>query len=109
MHRAVCSDWYLIVPCSAALLVQASPDDATLAADVSETAAALRQWVDTAADKDYLLLHARVEASASRWAGRWCSSSIAATAHGLFRNISTSPQMAAARFRFGVWVLNPKP
>jgi hypothetical protein len=47
--------------------VQASPDGASLAADVSETAAALRQWVDTAADKDYLLLHARVEASASRW------------------------------------------
>lgn len=46
--------------------LQASPDVASLAADVADTAAALRQWVDTASDKDYLLLHARVEASASR-------------------------------------------
>ncbi|KAF6251901.1 subtilase family-domain-containing protein [Scenedesmus sp. NREL 46B-D3] len=47
-------------------LEEAAPDDAAAAADVAATAAKLRQWVDTAADKEYLLLHARVEAAAGR-------------------------------------------
>ncbi|WIA34935.1 hypothetical protein OEZ86_013218 [Tetradesmus obliquus] len=42
------------------------PGDAAAAADVAATAAQLRQWVDTSADKEYLLLHARVEAAAGR-------------------------------------------
>jgi hypothetical protein len=37
---------------------------------VAATATQLRQWVDTAAEKEYLLLHARVEAAAGRCAVR---------------------------------------
>ncbi|WIA14765.1 hypothetical protein OEZ85_003250 [Tetradesmus obliquus] len=45
---------------------EVAPGDAAAAADVAATAAQLRQWVDTSADKEYLLLHARVEAAAGR-------------------------------------------
>jgi hypothetical protein len=47
---------------------QAMPGEAgsAAAAEVAATAAQLRQWVDTAADKDCLLLHAKVEAAAGR-------------------------------------------
>eukprot|EP00878_Enallax_costatus_P007556 GHUV01007913.1.p1 GENE.GHUV01007913.1~~GHUV01007913.1.p1 ORF type:complete len:186 (+),score=94.04 GHUV01007913.1:39-560(+) len=49
-------------------LAEASAGDPSAATDVAATAAQLRQWVDTASDKDYLLLHARVEAAAGRFA-----------------------------------------
>lgn len=49
-------------------VLQVVPGDAAAAADVAATAAQLRQWVDTSADKEYLLLHARVEAAAGRCA-----------------------------------------
>lgn len=47
-------------------VLQAAPTDATAAAAAAATAAQLRQWVDTGSEKDYLLLHARVEAAAGR-------------------------------------------
>lgn len=56
----------LVVLC--VCVCQANPDDASQSSAVADTAAAVRQWVDTATEKDYLLLHARVEASAGRWA-----------------------------------------
>jgi hypothetical protein len=79
------------------MAAQASPDHASLAADVSETAAALRQWVDTAAEKDYLLLHARVEASASRWVAIRLQ-----TAAGAARDNSNSISRGAVDCRRGL-------
>lgn len=44
----------------------AAPAPMGLPEDVQATWAALRQWVDTASDTSYCMLHARVEARAGR-------------------------------------------
>jgi hypothetical protein len=69
LSTALPTAFFTHMSCAPAAM-QASPEDASLAAGVSATAAALRQWVDTAGDKEYLLLHARVEASACRCGDR---------------------------------------
>ncbi len=48
------------------LLTQADTSNEAAASQVAATAAQLRAWVDTAADKEHALLHARVEAAAGR-------------------------------------------
>jgi hypothetical protein len=55
-----------LLNCALCVLQAGGQDAAAAAAGVKDTAAALRRWVDTAADDSYLLLHARVEARAGR-------------------------------------------